>query len=353
MSSFELAFPGFVGACALLFRDLLPFGFVILVFGVALEFWHDPATPEAILKTFIRTLLILLLLLQSSDLINGGQALIKEWVKNNVPARPENVAKRYQERLLEAQKLKDKDNVSFLSQVLKGDFYEAFILAVLMLISWFAMAVLAFVYNVQRVLLMGAWALSPLLIPCLAVRPISSIGLQHILRILGIMLWPIGLALASTFTEGLIEVISNGTSFNNATFGEAVGKGLTGILGIAVLSVWIILSTVLAPLYIQRLITGTGGPVSVVIRALALSGSGLVSTISSARSHLNTGSSPAHNGARTGQGVPKSPARVDTSPAAVQPPPPPVASSLPSPSADPLGDHAVQSIKDRFKKNRP
>ena len=353
MSSFELAFPGYVGACVLLFRDLLPFAFFLLVFGVALEFWHEPATPEAILKTFIRVFLILLLLLQSSELINGGQTLIKEWVEHNIPARPENVAQRYQERLREAQQLRDDADVSFVHQVLNGDFYEAIILAVLMLVSWFAMAVLAFVYNVQRVLLLGAWALSPLLIPCLAVRPIAAIGLQHVLRLVAIMLWPIGLALAATFTEGLIEVISSGTSFNNASFGEAVGKGLTGLLGIAVLAVWIILSTVLAPLYIQRLITGTGGPVSIVMRALALSGSGLASTISSARSHLNTGSSSAPNGARTDQGVPKSPARVDTSPAAVQPPPPPVAPSLPSPSAEPTGDQAAQSVKNRFKKNRP
>jgi hypothetical protein len=119
------------------------------------------------------------------------------------------------------------------------------------------------------------------------------------------------------------------------------------------LAVWIILSTVLAPLYIQRLVTGSGGPVSVVMRALALSGPGFVSTISAARSHLITGSSSAPNSARTEQGVPKSPARADPTPAAVQPPPPPDAPNFPSPSADPTGDHAAQSIKDRFKKNRP
>lgn len=353
MSSFELAFPGYVGACVLLFRDLLPFAFFILVFGVALEFWHEPATPEAILKTFIRVFLILLVLLQSSELINGGQALIKEWVEHNIPARPENVAQRYQERLREAQQLRDDADVSFVHQVLNGDFYEAIILAVLMLVSWFAMAVLAFVYNVQRVLLLGAWALSPLLIPCLAVRPISAIGLQHILRLVAIMLWPIGLGLAATFTEGLIQVISNGTSFNNASFGEAVGKGLTGLLGIAVLAVWIILSTVLAPLYIQRLITGSGGPVSVVMRALALSGSGLASTVSLARSHLGPSSSPSSNSGPREQSARTSSLRVDTTPAATSPPPPAVAPSLPSPSADPTGDHAVQSIKNRFKKNRP
>lgn len=355
MTAFETAFPGYVGACALLFRDLLPFGLFILIFGIALEFWHQPTTPEAMLKIYIRAFLILLLLLQSSQLINGSQDLIKEWVEFHIPARPENIAVRYQQRLREAQDLRDDADVSFVHKVLTGGFYEAIILAVLMLISWFAMAIVAIVYNVQRALLLGAWALSPLLIPCLAVRPIASIGLQHILRILGILAWPIGLAMASTFTEGLIEVISSGTTFSNVTFGQAVGKGLTGLLGIAVLAVWIILSTVLAPLYIQRLIAGSGAPFSVLMRSVSMAGSGLGSTVALLRSSISSSrSSGSANSGRRGfektvEAVTASAAHPIQAPPVPAPRPP----SGPTPSpVDPANDSAVRAAVDRFKKSK-
>mgnify|MGYP006992433884 CR=1 FL=1 len=131
----------------------------------------------------------------------------------------------------EAQQLGDRADESFIRKVLSGDWYESIILAVLTLISWLAMAVLAFVYSIQRALLIASWALSPILIPFIMIRPLSFLGIQHILRLLGIILWPVGLGLAATFTDGLIDVIAGGTSFAQAGFGEAIGKGLnSGIL---------------------------------------------------------------------------------------------------------------------------
>lgn len=355
MSSFETAFPGFVEACAALFRDLLPVATFILVIGVALEFWGDASTPEAALKTFLRAFLILLFLLQSAEIINEGQAWIQAWVEQNIPARPENVAERYKERLREAQQLSDGADQSFLGRVFDGNWYEAIILAVLTLISWFAMAMLAFVYSVQRAVLLGCWALSPLLVPCLGVRPISWIGLQHILRLLGIMLWPVGLALAATFTDGLIEVVSSGTSFANASFGEAIGKGLTGLLGITVMAVWIILSTFLAPLYIQRLVTGSGGPVNTILHAGAAAGASLAATIASTRVYLGGGSQTGSPN-RGGQAA----SRVASAgfAARMEMPPSTSASQPPGPEhpfgpSDPCGDGAAQVAMERFSRRRP
>ncbi|MGE3312776.1 MAG: hypothetical protein AB7O66_22630, partial [Limisphaerales bacterium] len=137
--------------------------------------------------------------------------------------------------------------------------FEGIIFALLTLIAWLAMAVMAFVYSVQRALLLASWAISPLLFPLLAIRPLSGMGLRHLLRILGIMLWPVGLGLAATFSEGLIEVIATGTSFADVSTAQALGRGLTSLLGVVVLSIWILFSTFLAPLLIQRLLVGSDG----------------------------------------------------------------------------------------------
>ncbi|HAB18967.1 MAG TPA: hypothetical protein PLX89_25905 [Verrucomicrobiota bacterium] len=350
MSHFEIAFPGYVQACAALFEDLFPFAFVIIVIGMALEFWGETSTPEAALKIFIRAFLILLFLLQSSAIINEGQVMIKTWLEQNIPARPENVAERYKERLREAQQLSDQGNSSFLGQVWDGTWYQAIIFAVLTLISWFAMAMLAFVYSIQRAVLLACWAISPLLVPCLGVRPISWIGLQHILRLLGIMLWPVGLALAATFTEGLIEVINSGTSFANASFGEAVGKGLTGLLGITVLAVWIVVSTILAPLYVQRLVAGSGAPVNTVLQVGTMASAAFVSTVTSVRAYLGGGNdSPRGSNSGAHQAAAQR-TTFATETAASFPPLPPSPAEAPFSPADPIGDQAAQAIVNRFKR---
>lgn len=260
MSAFELAFPGFVQATADLHRLLLPMSLVLLTIGLIVEFWHGMPTPFELMKALVKMFLVILLLARSHDLINEGQIYVKTWMEKSIPARPENVAERFKEKLAEAQNAQETEDESFLGQIFSTrHLFEGIIFALLTLIAWLAMAVMAFVYSVQRALLLACWSISPLLFPLLAIRPLSGLGLRHLLRILGIMLWPVGLGLAATFSEGLIEVIATGTSFADVSTTQALGRGLTSLLGVVVLSIWILFSTFTAPLLIQRLLLGTEG----------------------------------------------------------------------------------------------
>lgn len=268
---FEIAFPGFVQATVDLYRSLLPWSIPILVIGYIVDFWHGVPTPADLMKTLVKTFLVLILLAQSHRFINEGQMAVKTWTERSIPARPENVARRFQEKLAEAVESRETKDESFIDQLFNGrSVFQAFISGTLTLISWGAMGLMAFVHSGQRALLLGCWSIAPLLFPFLAIRPLSHIGLRHVLRLLGIILWPIGFALAATFSEGLIDVIASGTSFAGASTTEALGRGLTSLLGLVVLAIWLILSTLFAPLIIQRLLVGAEGP------ALILAGSGQV-----------------------------------------------------------------------------
>ena len=260
-SPFEQAFPGFVQATVDLYRALLPWSIPVVILGFLLDFWHGVPTPGDLMKALIKVFLVFLLLAKSHVLVNEGQLAVKSWLERNISARPEKVADRFKERLRLAQESQESKDQTFIGQLLDSrSLFEAIIFATLTLIAWLAMAIMAFVYSVQRAVLLGCWALSPLFVPLIAIRPLSHLGLRHILRIIGIILWPVGLALAATFSDGLIEVISSGTSFSGASTAEALGRGLTSLLGLVVLAIWIIFSSFLAPLIIQRLILGTEGP---------------------------------------------------------------------------------------------
>ena len=269
MTPLDQAFPGFVKACADIYASLLPWAMALLVIAFATEFWHGPLAAGDLVKFLVKLFLVVLLLAKSQDLVNDGQALVKQWVERNIPARPENVAARYQDKLAQAQNSPSLKDQSFLSTLFSSNWFEAIIFAVLTLISWLAMAVLFLVYCVQRVALLLCWALSPLLFPLLAIRPVSRLGLQHLLRMLGIILWPLGLALAATFTDGLLDAATDPTFLGPSVAGS-LGRGLLTLLAVTVVAVWIIFSTVLAPAYIQRLFAGSAGVANVVSQAAGL-----------------------------------------------------------------------------------
>ena len=256
MSPFEIAFPAFVTSCGALYALLLPVGMALLVLAFAVEFWHGPPHPGEMLKFLVKIFLIVMLLARSHDLINDGQAWVQNLVQQHIPASPEKVAARYKQKLAEAQDTPEEQEESFLSRLFSANWFEAIILAVLTLLSWLALALLYFIYSVQRASLLLCWAMGPLLFPLLAIRPLSNLGMRHVLRTLAILLWPIGLAMAATFTDGLIDVAADKNFLSDQGVAGALGRGLISMLAVMVIAVWILFSTVAAPVYIQRIIAG-------------------------------------------------------------------------------------------------
>lgn len=266
-SPFEDTFPGFVRSCADLQALLVPWGFALLVLAFAYQFWASPPSPPELVRFLVKLFLIVLLIGQAHSLINAGQTVVARLIQDHVPARPENVAARYQEKLAEAQNAPQERDRSFLSSLFSSNWFEAIIFALLTLIAWLAMALMFFVYSVQRVILLVCWVLSPVLFATLAIPPLASLGLRHLLRILGIILWPLGLALAATFTDGLIDSATDQSFLATTPSVGWLGYGLQNLLAVTVIAIWIIFSSILAPVMIQRLIAGTPGPASVLTAA--------------------------------------------------------------------------------------
>ena len=150
MSPFEQAFPGFVRACADLYALLLPWAMVLLVIAIIVEFWHGPPPAGDLLKLFVKLFIVILLVTNSHVLINDGQVMVQRWVEQKIPARPDNVAQRYKEKLDEAQNAPAREDRSFWDTLFSSNWFEAIIFAVLTLISWLAMAILFFIYTPRR-----------------------------------------------------------------------------------------------------------------------------------------------------------------------------------------------------------
>ena len=256
----DSALPGFVRSCTELHQLLLPAGLALLVLAFAVEFWHGPPHPVELLKFLVKVFLIVLLMARSFDWINQGQTLVQNLIEQHVPANPEKVADRFKAKLAAAQNTPEQEDKSFLDSLFSTNWFEAIIFAILTLVSWLAMAVLFFIYTVQRACLLLCWCLGVLLYPTLAIRPLSHLGMKHLLRTIAILMWPLALALASTLTDGLLDVATDKSFLGDSGAVGALGRGVISLLCVLVIAVWIAFSTVAGPFFLQRLIAGSTGP---------------------------------------------------------------------------------------------
>ena len=89
----------------------------------------------------------------------------------------------------------------------------------------------------------------------MAIRPLRSVGSRYLMNIFGVLLWPLGWAVASLVTGGLITFMTDQSFLWNQSLGGAAGYAFQNFIGVAVLGVWLIFSTIAAPLIIQHAIT--------------------------------------------------------------------------------------------------
>lgn len=267
--TFEQLFPGYLQSCTSLHDKLVPAAVALLVLSFAFYFWSAPPDPVDLIKFLAKLFLIMLLINQSKEWIDLGKQGVRTFVQENVKARPEAVAERYKEKLNAAQNSSQTQNQSWWDMLFSANFFEAIVYAILWLLSWLAMVVLFYVSLLQDAVLLLYWVISPLLFACFAIPMVSGLAMRHILRILGTLLWPLGLALAATITDGLIDAQTSQFG-NTGTVGGAIQYVLMNLLAVTVIAVWILFSSILAPVVIQRLFAGQAGAANLISRAASL-----------------------------------------------------------------------------------
>ena len=124
---------------------------------------------------------------------------------------------------------------------------------ILWLVGQFASLLLFWAYIIQKFILFTAYALSPLLIGFMAIRPLRSIGSRYLMHIVGVLLWPLGWAVAALITQGILDFMTDPSlRFFDPT---ASFYSLQATVGVAVVAFWIVFSTIAAPLVIQKVLS--------------------------------------------------------------------------------------------------
>src|SRR5580658_6762492 len=153
--------------------------------------------------------------------------------------------------------------------------FEAIVSGFLWLFGLLASAIMFYAYIVQKMLLYLGYSLSPIFIGFMAIRSLSHIGNRYILGLVGIIAWPLGWAVAAIVAQGLLTFMTDQSFLQGSSVSGAANYGLQNFIGVALLGIWIIFSTIAAPVIIQKALTEgyqAGGALLAGATAAGLSG---------------------------------------------------------------------------------
>lgn len=257
MATFDSIFPTFLAKCGELHDLLLSVAYALFVSGIIVTV-HQRFSHKVLLHLLVRIMVLTSLLVYLPVWGNTVQNLLQDSIISGLGVDPAQIYDQFLTLLI----IKRDPSMfsswwNILSQ-LHNITTDLLITTVLWLVGHFASLMMFWGYIFQKVILNMGYALSPLLIGFMAIPALKQIGNRYLLNLVGVLLWPLGWAVAALVTQGMLDFISNPTlEYIDPT---SQLPDLQKTFGAAAIGFWIIFSTIAAPVIIQRAIA-TGNSV--------------------------------------------------------------------------------------------
>jgi hypothetical protein len=257
MATFDSIFPTFLTKCADLHTLLLSVAFAFFIVGVIVTVIHR-SSQKTILNLLLRLLLLTSLLVFLPGWGNTLQSLLQDSLLSGLGVDPSQVYRQFNQLLVINRDPSTQSSWWNVMSQLHNFTTDIIISAILWLIGQLASLMMFWGYIFQTIILNLGYALSPLLIGFMAIPALKHIGNRYLLNLVGVLLWPLGWALAALVTQGILDFMSD-PSFEYLDPTSTL-PDLQKTIGVAAVGFWIIFSTVAAPVIIQHVITSGAQP---------------------------------------------------------------------------------------------
>ena len=249
MATFEQLFPTFLQKCVELHELLRIVAFMLFIVGTIMLVVHG-FTGKTLMLHMVRLFVLTTLLVMLPQWGNQIQSLVQTSVLSGLGVDPSNVQDQYNNLLIVKRDTGNDRSWWDILGDLSGFTVEVFISGILWLVGKFASLLVFWAYIIQKFILFSSYALSPLLIGLMAIRPLRSVGSRYLMNIVGVLLWPLGWAVAALITQGILDFMTDpALKYIDPT---ASVYSLQASVGVVVVAFWIVFSTIAAPLVIQK-----------------------------------------------------------------------------------------------------
>src|SRR5208337_711769 len=252
MATFDSIFPTFLAKCGDLHTLLLSVAFALFIVGVIVTV-KQHSSHKSILNLLLRLLLLTSLLVFLPAWGNTLQNLLQTSILSGLGVDPANVYQQFNQLLVIKRDPATTSSWWNVMSQLHNFTTDLIISAVLWLVGQFASLMMFWAYIFQTIILNLGYALSPLLIGFMAIPALKHTGNRYLMNLLGVLLWPLGWAVAALVTQGILDFMTD-PSFEYLDPTSTL-PDLQKTIGVAAVGFWIIFSTVAAPIIIQHVIT--------------------------------------------------------------------------------------------------
>ena len=251
MASFESLFPTFLQKCVEMHELLRIVAFMLFIVGTIMLVVHG-FTGKTLMLHMVRLFVLTALLVMLPQWGNQVQSLVQTSILNGLGVDPSNVQDQYNNLLVIKRDTGTDHSWWDILGDLSGFTVEVLISGVLWLVGEFASLLVFWAYIIQKFILFSSYALSPLLIGLMAIRPLRSVGSRYLMNIVGVLLWPLGWAVAALITQGILDFMTDPAfKYIDPT---ATIYSLQATVGVVVVAFWIVFSTIAAPIVIQKVL---------------------------------------------------------------------------------------------------
>jgi len=252
MPTFESLFPTFIQKCVELNTLLRLVAFMLFIVGTILFVGHGVSGKKLMLH-LVRLLVLTALLVMLPRWGNEIQSIVQTSILAGLGVDPASVQDQYNQLLVVKRDAGPEHSWWDILGDLNAFTVETLVSGVLWLLGHCASLLVFWAYVFQKFILFTGYALSPLLIGFMAIPALRSIGDRYLLHLAGVLLWPLGWAIAALISQGMLDFMTDpATRFVDPTAGLYTAQAT---FGLAVLAFWIVFSTVAAPVIIQRVLT--------------------------------------------------------------------------------------------------
>jgi hypothetical protein len=269
MNDFNTLFPNFLNQCAELNRVLTPVAIVLFVVGIVSSTVTGQRSASAYLRAVARTTVYVAVLASLLTWGNEVATAIDTTVKTTLQADPSAVQAQYQKALSLQKATGTSTKKSWWDLLDAQSIFEGVLSSILWLVGWLASVVVFYAYLAQKFILYIAYGFAPLFIGFLAVRTLHSTGVSYLLGFAGVLCWPLGSGAASIMTKGLLDFMTDQSFFALGGASGSTGYALQNLIGIAVLGIWLLFSTIAAPVIIQKALS-TGAQIGQALASGAM-----------------------------------------------------------------------------------
>ncbi|MGH7988876.1 MAG: hypothetical protein ACREDS_01590 [Limisphaerales bacterium] len=251
MATFDSIFPNFLTMCGNLHTLLLSVAFALFIVGVIATV-QQRSSHKSILNLLLRLVLLTSLLVFLPSWGNTLQTLLQDSVLSGLGIDPSQVYQQFNQLLVIKRDPSTQSSWWNVMSQLHNFTTDIIITALLWLVGQLASLMMFWGYIFQTVILNIGYALSPLLIGFMAIPALKHTGNRYLMNLLGVLLWPLGWAVAALVTQGILDFMTD-PSFEYLDPTSTL-PDLQKTIGVAAVGFWIIFSTVAAPIIIQNVV---------------------------------------------------------------------------------------------------